>query len=281
MLRLLNIEFIKLWNNRASKVLIILSFLLPFTIAFITSIKIDLGFVRLDPSQYGIFNFPFIWHWNTYFASTFKIFFALVAISMISNEYNYKTLKQNLIDGMSKKEVILSKFYVIVAYSLISTIGVAIMTLIIGGIYSSYTEFGIIVRDMSYLVAYFLKLVAFFSFCLFITMLVKRSVFSIGIIVILSAVEWISYGYLRWEVFNPRSEEVAYSLVENITQFFPLMSMYNLIEQPFIRYGQKISPEEIPFYHDFAVHWHEIVIAMGWTALLIFLSFRLLKKRDL
>ncbi len=281
MLRLLSIEFIKLWNNRASKVLIILSFVLPFTIAFITSIKIDLGFVKLDPSQYGIFNFPFIWHWNTYFASVFKLFFALVAISMVANEYNYRTLKQNLIDGLSKKEVILSKFYVILTYSFISTVGVLIMTLIIGSIYSSYDEFSIIIRDISYLLAYFVKLVAFFSLCLFLTMLVKRSIFTIGLLVILSAVEWILYSYLRWETFRDLTEEGAYNAVENISQFFPLMSMYNLIEQPFIRYGQRLSPEEIPIDHDFSLYWHELLIAATWTAIFIFLSYRLLKKRDL
>jgi len=277
MIRLLQIEFIKLWNNRASKVLIILSFLLPFTIAFITSIKIDLGFVRLDPAEYGIFDFPFIWHWNTYFAAAFKLFFALVAISMVANEYNYRTLKQNLIDGLSKKEVVLSKFYVTIVYSLISTIGVFIMSLIIGSIYSSYNEASIIFRDLEYLFAYFLKLVAFFSFCLFITTLVRRSIFSIGIIVLLSAIEWISYAYLRWEVY----EDEAYSFAENISQFFPLMSMYNLVEQPFLRYAKKVSPEEIGIAHDYAVQWGEILIAMGWTAIFVYGSYLLLKKRDL
>lgn len=277
MLRLLQIEFIKLWNNRASKVLMILSFVLPFSIALITSIKIDLGFVQLNPSEYGIFNFPFIWHWNTYFASAFKVFFALVAISMISNEYNYRTLKQNLIDGLSKWEVIFSKFLVIILYSFIATIGIFILSLIIGLIYSSYTELSIIFRDFAYLFAYFLKLVAFFSFCLFLTLLVKRSVFAIGIIILLSAIEWIIYGYLRWEVFDKE----AYSFAEGITQFFPLMSMYNLIEQPFFRYGMRFSPEEFTISYDYAVHWYEFLIVIVWTAIFIYLCYALLKKRDL
>lgn len=281
MLRLLNIELFKLWNNKSSRVLIILSFVLPFTIAFITSIKIDLGFIRLDPSEYGIFNFPFIWHWNTYFASIFKMFFALVAISMISNEYNYRTLKQNLIDGLSKKEMILSKFYVIVAYSLISTIGVFFMSIIIGYIYSTYTEATIVFDDLEYLLAYFLKLVGFFSFCLFITLLVKRSVFSIGIIIILSAIEWISYAYMRWEVYENQAQEIGYNFAESISQFFPLMSLYNLIEQPIVRYVSRINTEDIGLIHDYSVQWQEIIIVLCWTAIFIFLSYRLLKKRDL
>jgi len=281
MLRLLNIELYKLWRNKSSRVLIILSFALPFTVAFITSIKIDLGFIKLDPSEYGIFNFPFIWHWNSYFSSVFKLFFALVAISMISNEYNYRTLKQNLIDGLSKKEMILSKFYIILIYAFISTIGVFLMSIIIGSIYSTYTEFSIVFDDLEYLLAYFFKLVAFFSFCLFITLLVRRSVFSIGILIVLSAIEWITYAYLRWEVYENETQIIGYNFAENISQFFPLMSMYNLIEQPMIRYATRVSPKDIDFPYDYAVHWYEIAIVLGWTALFVFLSYRLLKKRDL
>ena len=95
--------------------------------------------------------------------------------------------------------------------------------------------------------------------------------------VILSAVEWITYAYLRWEVY----QEEAYTFAENISQFFPLMSIYNLIEQPFVRYAMKVSPEEMPFEHNYAVHWQEILIVLVWTSLFIYGSYALLKKRDL
>jgi ABC-type transport system involved in multi-copper enzyme maturation permease subunit len=287
MKRLFEIELYKLWKNKSSRVLIILSFVLPFTIALITSIKIDLGVVELNPAEYGIFNFPFIWHWNTYFASVFKVFFALVAISMIANEYNYGTLKQNLIDGMSKREMILSKFYVIIIYSLVSMLGIFIMSLIVGSIYSVYDEFSIIATDLEYFLAYFLKLVAFFSFCMFVTMLVRKSVFAIGLTIILSAVEWITYAYMRYEIFNdttlPREQslELGYNAAENISQFFPLMSMYNLVEPPFLRYGQIMSGQAIDIPFDYEVHLSEILIAMAWTAIFVYGAYALLKKRDL
>ena len=59
----------------------------------------------------GIFNFPYIWHFNTWVAALFKaLFLAIVIVSMMANEYSNKTIKQNLIDGLSKKEFVLSKF---------------------------------------------------------------------------------------------------------------------------------------------------------------------------
>ena len=110
MIRLLQIEFIKLWNNRASKVLIISYFALLTSIALVAAIKFDIGPIKFHLADQGIFNFPYIWHFNTFITAFFKLFLAIVIVSMMSNEYSNKTIKQNLIDGLSKKEFILSKF---------------------------------------------------------------------------------------------------------------------------------------------------------------------------
>ena len=140
MLRLLTIEFYKLKHNTASKVLSLIYFGLLTSIALIAAIKFDIGPIKFHFAEMGIFNFPYIWHFNTYVAAILKFFLLLVIVSMIANEYSYKTLKQNLIDGLSKKEFILSKFYTVVVFALISTIFVFIISLILGVTYSDYTE---------------------------------------------------------------------------------------------------------------------------------------------
>src|SRR6218665_1935918 len=167
MKRLLAIELQKIWKNRASRILTISYFVLLSSIALISAIKFDFGPFHFNIAEMGIFNFPYIWHFNTFFASWFKLFLAVIIVSMMSNEYSYGTLKQNLIDGMSKKEFILSKFVTIVMFSVCSTIFVFIMTLILGYSFSSYTELSIVFTDLDYLLAFFVKLVGFFSFCLF------------------------------------------------------------------------------------------------------------------
>ena len=109
MKRLLSIEFQKIWKNKASRVLVLTYFVLLSFIAFIASIKFSIGNFEIRIADQGIFNFPYIWHFNTYVAAFFKIFLAIVIVSMMANEYTYGTLKQNLIDGLSKKEFVLSK----------------------------------------------------------------------------------------------------------------------------------------------------------------------------
>ncbi|MEM6516100.1 MAG: ABC transporter permease subunit [Bacteroidota bacterium] len=274
MIRLLQLELQKLLLNRASKVLIFISFILPFFVIILSSLRINFfGFFVLELGHYGLFNFPIVWHITTFFASQFKFFFAIVVVSMIGNEYSNKTIKQNLIDGLSKREFILSKFYTIVFFSAVATILIFLICLFIGLYYSSIDEFGLIFRETEYLLAYFLKLVGFFSLCLFLGMLVKRSAFALAFLFVLYITEWIIYGFMVWKLDE--------STADSIQNFFPLKSMYKLIDQPFQRIAISKMPNSANMMYDFAVHWYEIAIVLGWTAIFIFFSYKLLKKRDL
>ncbi len=278
MKRLLSIELQKIWKSKSSRVLTLTYFILLTFIALIASIKFDLGVFKFHLAEMGIFNFPFIWHFNTYIAASIKLFLAIVIVSMMANEYSYGTLKQNLIDGMSKKEFILSKFLTIVLFALVSTAFVFIMSLLLGFSFSSYTEIGIVFSNLDYLLAYFVKLVGFFSFCLFLGILVKRSAFALGFLLVWSIIEGILKGILTFKVF-PDSNTAPY-----ITQFFPLESMSNLIIEPFSRLsvmktiGNQIGIENSK---DYSVHISCILIVLCWTAIFTFLSYRLLKNRDL
>ena len=278
MKRLLSIELQKIWLNKASRVLTLTYFILLSFIALIASIKFDLGVFKFHLAEMGIFNFPFIWHFNTYIAAILKFFLAIVIVSMMANEYSYGTLKQNLIDGMSKKELVLSKFLTVVAFALASTVFVFVMSLIFGLCFSSYTEVSIIFSDLEYVLAFFVKLTGFFSLCLFLGILVKRSAFAIGFLLVLSIAEGIANGILTFKIF-PDSPIAGY-----ITQFFPLEAMSNLIVEPFSRLslvktiGTQIGVENTK---DYGVTFTTILIVLGWIVILNLLSYKILKKRDL
>ncbi|WPO79017.1 ABC transporter permease [Flavobacterium sp. KACC 22761] len=276
--RLISIELQKIWKNKASKILTLAYFILLSFIALIASIKFDIGPFKFHLAEMGIFNFPFIWHFNTYIAAILKLFLAIVIVSMMANEYSYGTLKQNLIDGLSKKEFIWSKFLTVVLLAFASTVFVFIMSLILGLSFSSYNEFGIIFSDLEYLLAFFVKLTGFFSFCLFLGILVKRSAFALGFLLVWNIVEGIAKGLLIFKLF-PNST-VGFTIMK----FFPLEAMSNLIIEPFTRLsviksiGTQIGVENTK---DYGVHYYSIIIVLVWTFLFIYFSYKLLKKRDL
>ena len=278
MKRLLSIELQKIWMNKASRVLTLTYFILLSFIAMIASIKFDVGFFKIHLAEMGIFNFPFIWHFNTYIAAILKLFLAIVIVSMMANEYSYGTLKQNLIDGLSKKEFILSKFLTVLLFSFCSTVFVFVMSLILGFVFSSYTELSIVFSQMEYLVAFFIKLVGFFSFCLFLGILVKRSAFALGFLLVWNIIEGIAKGILNFKIF-PDNKTADF-----ITQFFPLESMSNLIIEPFSRLsviktiGTQIGVDGIK---DYSVPFSSLIIVLSWSIIFMLLSYKLLNNRDL
>lgn len=278
MIRLLNIELEKLWKNRASKVLILTYFILLSFIALIASIKFNLLGMEFRVADMGIFNFPYIWHFNTFVAAIGKFFLAVVIVSMMANEYTYGTLKQNLIDGLSKEEFIKSKILTVFFFALLSTAFIFVLTLILGYSFSSYNETSIVFSELEYLVGFFLKLLAFFSFCLFVGILIKRSAFAIGFIVVWYLVEKICQiivGNLTG-VFDSE---------QNFVQFLPLESMSNLLWEPMTRLEAyqtletQVSQNET--IRNYGIHWYEYVIVLAWTAFFMLMSYRILKKRDL
>ncbi|MEN8667218.1 MAG: ABC transporter permease [Flavobacteriaceae bacterium] len=277
MKRLLQIELIKLWNNRASKVLIFGYFILLTCIALVAAIKFDIGPIKFHLAEQGIFNFPYIWHFNTFVAALLKIFLAIIIVSMMANEYTYKTIKQNLIDGLSKKEFIASKFLTVVLFSAISTLFVFVISLILGGVYSDYTEIGIVLSDLRFLVAYFIKLIGFFSFCLFVGILVKRSAFALGFLIIWQMVEGFTRGIIRWKFFDAET-------TNTIMGFFPLDAISNVLKEPFSRLNavQSVANqigENVSL--DYQTTLLEIALVLLWSAIFIWGSFKIVQKRDL
>ncbi|WP_333808264.1 ABC transporter permease [Flavobacterium sp.] len=283
MKRLLSIEFQKIWKNKASRILVLTYFILLSFIALIASIKFSIGTFEIRIADQGIFNFPYIWHFNTYVAAFFKIFLAIVIVSMMANEYTYGTLKQNLIDGLSKKEFILSKFLVVASFAVASTIFVFIMSLILGYSFSSYNELSIVFTDLEYLLAFFIKLFAFFSFCLFLGILVKRSAFALGFLFVWFVGENIFYWLVKFVILGGDDKHKNFG--DTIIQYFPIEAMSNLIKEPITRLSAIKTIENAvggaQTVKDYSIHFSQVSIVLIWTFIFILTSYYILKKRDL
>ena len=149
------------------------------------------------------------------------------------------------------------------------------VSLILGYIYSDFKEISIVTTDLEYLIAFFVKLVGFFSFGLFLGILIKRSAFAVGAMLVWSMIEGFAKGMLLWK-FKPH--------VDDVMQFFPLEAMANLIKEPFTRLSAvKTVAKQVgeDLSKDFSVQPKDIIIVLIWTAIFIYGSYLLLKKRDL
>jgi len=110
----------------------------------------------ISPTILPIYDFPDIWHNATWLGSFVKILISFIIIVSVNNELSYNTLKQNIIDGISKREFLLSKLSLILFLATVCTLVIFISGMITGLQYSHVTDIKYIFSNMEHLVAYFM-----------------------------------------------------------------------------------------------------------------------------
>lgn len=104
MIRLIQLEWLKIYNYKVARIFILLYCLFLFGLIMLGTQKFSLAGKEIDLVKEGIFNFPQIWNFTTYFTALIKVFLAFIIITTVVNEFQNGTFKQNVIDGLSRKE---------------------------------------------------------------------------------------------------------------------------------------------------------------------------------
>lgn len=86
------------------------------------------------------FAFPETWHSVAYFSSWFVMIPSILVIMVITNEYTYKTHRQNIIDGMSRQEFMLGKMIDVAIIAGVATIMCALVATGFGIYTSKYAD---------------------------------------------------------------------------------------------------------------------------------------------
>jgi hypothetical protein len=102
----------------------------------------------------------------------------------------------------------------------------------------------------------------------------------VGAMFVWLIIENMFRGFLFWQ-FN--ETEATSEKVNTFMQFLPLESMTNLIKEPFSRLGavKSLAGQIGKTFVKTNVEFTTILIVSFWTFVFIYLSFILLKKRDL
>lgn len=266
MLKLLKIDLTKLLNYRA---FVVLNVLYAFLIVSIPISVIEFlkwlkekgaDFDGFDPMKIPVLHFTDIWQNITYVYTFLKIFLAIVIIISVSNEFSYKTIRQNVIDGLSRLDFLKSKLATILLVSVISTVLVFFTGLITGLIYTPNLDLTDALVGVEFVGAYFLDLLGYLCFAFLFTVILKRSALSIFILLLYRPIELTLIANLP-------------EAISSLGAYFPLQALSNLIEVPFPRYWF----QEIQDY----VAWDAVAVAIFWIALCIYAIYARLKHSDL
>ena len=266
MKRIVRIELLKIKSYSTFWVLTSLYFLILVTIFFSGKFFLDflagkgesLGNI-VDPSRIPIYDFPDVWHNLTYVAGFLKFILAIYVIISITNEINYGTIRQNIMNGLSRWDFLISKLVLIFFLSIISTIFILVTGFVLGFLYSGNRELQDVITYMEFLPAYLLQITAYLIFALFIGLLIKRTGLSMGLL------------FLYTLIIEPI---ITFRIKADwIKGLFPLKAINNLIRFPFKKYALR----EVQDY----IAWDDALIVSIYIVIFISLMYLILKKRDL
>jgi ABC-2 type transport system permease protein len=215
---------------------------------------------NLNINRIPLYHFPDVWLNLIWVSGLLKILLAIMVVISVTNEFTYRTVRQNIIDGMSRFDFLFSKIATNLMLSLASVTMTFIIALVTGLIYSPFIDFNLLITDLEFIPAYFLEIFFFLSYALMLSLLIQRSGLTIILLLLTQMIEGIIQinidDYIPW-----------------IVQFLPMQSIRNLIAFPFPRYAL----QEIKDYIDPLT----VLIVLTWTFLFNYFSYLKLKRSDL
>jgi ABC-2 type transport system permease protein len=214
-----------------------------------------------------LYNFPDIWQnlaWAASLRFFIKIFLGMVIIILVTNEYTYLTIRNNIINGLSRTDFLLSKVYISIIFSIAATVLIFITGTILGLTYSTTVSFHVFFGKMVFLLGYFVETLTFLLFSMMVAILVKRTGLAIGLLFVYPIIELI----------------VQQKIPESIQPFLPVNAMNHILRTPNTSLIQFKSPE---FNVDLqtGLHGQDVLVALLYAVLFVGISLWVIRKRDL
>lgn len=124
------------------------------------------------------YSFPTVWQAASHVSSFLLFIPGLIMIISATNEYSYKTHRQNIIDGWTRQKFIASKIMLAALFAVLSTILVA-LTAAMFGLMQGDSSFSF--EGFSYIGYFFLQAMSYIMVALLMAILFKRGGLAIGV----------------------------------------------------------------------------------------------------
>lgn len=229
--------------------------LVPLVFSVFNRIGSDLPF---DPTQ--IYHFPEVWHFLAYLGSYFNILPGVLIIILITNEFSFRTIRQNIIDGLGRDEAVYAKLLVVLGISFFATVYLLVTGGVFGLAFSTSQELSQFTGKLIALGTYFFQSLGYMSMAVLLAFIFQKS----GLTIIL----FILYRL----VIEPG---LSAFMPESIRNFLPAKGISGMVTLPV-----KIDPPNQVALNDTVIN-SQFLIGLGYTFLFIILTLWINRKRNL
>ncbi|MDB2657145.1 ABC transporter permease [Crocinitomicaceae bacterium] len=258
-MKLAAIEWMKLRRLNTMKViLLIYAGLLP-------TIYLLYAYLQFGPFHVteDIYLFPDVYAMMAWTSSIFNLIIGVIIIVFTCNEIKYKTQRQNVIDGLNKREVILSKFIVVFGMSVVITLYTFLLAMIFGLINGGTS----VIDGIEQIGVYFVMTLGYFAFAYFFANLVRLPALAIILYLVSTTVE----------------EIIGFIAIQEYVQFFPLTTFSNLVPFPTVILQKSIGMEAQAQADatQLLSQGGQTLLAFGYLTVFVVVSYLVIKRRDI
>ncbi len=260
MLDLIKIEYKKIIPYRTFWVIFGLVFLLTPAVFY------GIGQMGNDTVSFSsIYQFPDVWNNITYLGSWFNLLIGMCVVILICNEFSFKTFRQHVIDGQDKVDFIVSKVLLIVSFALFSALYLFIVGFLFGSI-SGGSDVSF-VKDIKYLLIYFIQAIGYMSVALIVATLVRSTALSIILFLSSIAIESI----IQLAIPYPFDKYFPMEIIANLT---PNPFLKDIAVQPGIEIANPLAEAQIPLNTT-------LIVAVVYIFIFWGITYFILTKKDI
>jgi ABC-2 type transport system permease protein len=217
-----------------------------------------------------LYTFPDIWQNLTFFASIrfVLIFPAILIIILITNEFANKTIRQNIINGMSKMEFLVSKFLVIALLSFAVTVIITVVIFFLGVTHTDMQGFGTAFRKFVFIPGFFIQMLTILCYAFFAGFLIRNTGLAIALFTLYTIIiEPIIYFLLK----------APFMFENKIYTYLPVNSVIRIAEYPAIPKLMGV----LNFQVQSTVSPASVLIPLGYSAIMLGIVYTVIKRKDL
>jgi len=268
MLKLLKLEYSKFKKNTV--IVVLASFFIlffPLTL-FVLSELPEIPILMPNPKI--IYRFSTIWEYFGYVGNWMVYFFlGVMIIYMITLEVRYKTLRQSIIIGLSRKEFFMSKLLLVFVLSTFATVYYSLICLIVGWINTSNPDIALAFSNEWAIPRFFLMSMSYMTFAMMISYLLRNAALSIFI--------YLAYALIIESLLRLGVLQLKETWFVN---WFPMNAAEDLMPLPVLKITQGIEINK----YDFDVllsYGTASIITIVYLVIFIALSYYNFMKKDI
>ncbi len=271
--KLLHIEFLKFKKNKL--VLFLLGIYAVFSPMIIFSGKQIFQDVGDDApfAPEAIFEFTSIWVFQGYISSWLVcVLLAFIPIVLITSETRYRTLRQSIINGMTRTQYYQSKILSILVLSLVVALYYWITCFLIGWFNTPRPTIAKALNNNYAFLRFFLSTFGHLIMAMFVAFFIRRSglalfVFLIYTLLFELGARWLFY----FQVFQTKA-----------TLFTPMNSIEDLVPNPLMMFANVVKDVFGELKFEVLLTTSQAVISsLIYIDLAIYFSYRVFIKRDI